>query len=56
MVTDAELFECPAEETSLDFCLWGWMKSEVYWRNVDTADELLARILDSAASIKKRED
>ena len=32
------------------------MKSEVYKIKVDTADELLARILDSAASIKKRED
>jgi hypothetical protein len=25
----------------LDFCLWGWMKSEVYRRKVDTWDELL---------------
>jgi hypothetical protein len=32
------------------------MKSEVYKRKVDTPDELLARILDAAASIKKRED
>jgi hypothetical protein len=32
------------------------MKSEVYKRKVDTRDELLARILDAAASIKKRED
>jgi hypothetical protein len=35
-VTERELFECPVEATSLDFCLWGWMKSEVYRRNVDT--------------------
>jgi hypothetical protein len=32
------------------------MKNEVYKRKVDTTDELLARILDAAASIKKRED
>jgi len=56
MVSYAELLECPAEETSLDFCLWGWMKSKVYWRNVDTRDGLLARVLDAAASTKKRED
>jgi hypothetical protein len=29
------------------------MNSEVYKRKVDTADELLARILDAAAGIKK---
>jgi hypothetical protein len=32
------------------------MKSEVYKRNVDTWDEFLARILDDAVRIKKRED
>jgi len=32
------------------------MKSEPYKRKVDTPDELLARILDAAACIKKRED
>ena len=32
------------------------MKSEVYKRKVDTRDELLARVLDPAARIKKRED
>jgi hypothetical protein len=32
------------------------MKSEVYVRKVDTRDELIARILDAAARIKKRED
>ena len=36
--------------------MWGWMKSEVYKRKVDTADELLASILDVAGCIKKRED
>jgi len=32
------------------------MKSEVYGRNVDTQDKLLACILDPAARIKKSED
>jgi hypothetical protein len=32
------------------------MKSEVYKIKVDTADELLARILDVAGCIKRRED
>jgi hypothetical protein len=40
----------------LQFCLWGWMKSEVYTRNVDTRDELLFRILVATARIKTRED
>jgi hypothetical protein len=55
MVTEIQQFEAP-DQTPLDFCLWGRMKSEVYKRNVDTPDELLARILDAAACIKKRED
>jgi hypothetical protein len=50
-----ELFESP-DVTPLDFCLWGWMKSEVNKIKVDTADELLAGILDGAGCIKKRED
>jgi len=37
---------------ALDDCLWGWMESEVYKRNVDTRDELLARVLDAAALMK----
>ena len=32
------------------------MVNEIYKTKVDTADELLARILDAAACIKKRED
>jgi hypothetical protein len=39
----------------LDFCLWGWMKNEVYKRKVDTRHKLLARILDAAVSIKMYE-
>jgi len=37
----------------LDFCLWGWMKSEVYKEKVNTTDELVARIMNSAALIKQ---
>jgi len=36
-----------------DFCLWGWMKSEVYEEKVNTRDELVARIMNSAAPIKQ---
>jgi len=32
------------------------LQSEVYKRNVDTQHELLARILNAAACVKKRED
>jgi hypothetical protein len=32
------------------------MKGEIYKRNVDTRDELLAGILDATASIEKRDD
>jgi hypothetical protein len=55
MVTEIELFESP-DLTPVHFCLWGWMKSEVYKKKVDTRDELLASILYAAARIKKRED
>ena len=36
-----------------DFCLWGWMKREVYKEKVNTRDELVARIMNSAALIKQ---
>jgi len=32
--------------TPLDFCLWGWMKSEVFKEKVNTRDELVARIMN----------
>ena len=41
---------------SARFYLWGRMKGQVYQRRLDTQDELLARIFDAAARIKKRED
>jgi hypothetical protein len=55
MVTQIEIFE-PPDTTPLDYLLWIWMEIEVYKLNVDTRDELLARILGAAACIKKRED
>jgi len=37
-----------------DFCLSGWMKSEVYEEEVvNTRDELVVRIMNSAALIKQ---
>jgi hypothetical protein len=45
-----QLFEAP-DLTTLDFCLWEWMKSEVYTENVTTRDELVARIMNSASLI-----
>ena len=46
-----QLFEPGAYRS--DFCLWGWMKSEVYKEKVNTRDELVARITNSAAIIKQ---
>ena len=46
-----QLFEVGAYRS--DFCLWGWMKSEVYKEKVNTRDELVARIMNSAAFIKQ---
>jgi hypothetical protein len=39
--------------TPLDFCLWGWTKSKVYKEKVNTRDELVTRIMHSAALIKQ---
>jgi hypothetical protein len=39
--------------TPLDFCLWGWMESEVYKEKVNTRDEFVARIMKSAALIEQ---
>ena len=46
-----QLFEVGSYRS--DFCLWGWMKSEVYKEKVNTRDELVARIMNSAALIKQ---
>jgi hypothetical protein len=36
-----------------EFCLWGWMNSEVYKEKVNTTDELVSRNMNSAALIKQ---
>ena len=36
-----------------EFCLWGQMKIEVHKEKVNTRDELVARIMNSAAFIKQ---
>jgi len=46
-----QLFEVGAYRS--DFCLWGWMQSEVYKWKVNTRDELVARIMNSAALIQQ---
>jgi hypothetical protein len=51
MGVEIQLFEFGA--CRLDFCLWGWMKSEVYTEKVNTRDELVARIMNSAALLKQ---
>ena len=42
-----QLFEFDAYKS--DFCLWGWMKREGYKEKVNIRDELVARIMSSAA-------
>ena len=51
MDVELQLFEVGL--TPLDFCLWGWMKREVYKEKVNTRDELVARNMNSAALIKQ---
>ena len=46
-----QLFEFGAYR--YDFCLRGWMKSEVYKEKVNTRYELVARIMNSTALIKQ---
>jgi len=46
-----QLFEAGAYRS--DFCLWGWMKSEVYKEEANKSDELVARIMNSASLIKQ---
>jgi hypothetical protein len=53
--TEIRLFQSPVLAPSYIYILWGEMKTWVYRRKVDTRDELLARILDAAACINKRE-
>jgi hypothetical protein len=46
-----ELFEVGGY--GFHFCQWGWMKSEVYKEKANTRDELVARIMNSAALVKQ---
>ena len=46
-----QLFEVGAYRSV--FCLWGWMESEVYKEKVNTRDELVARIMNSAGLVKQ---
>jgi hypothetical protein len=50
MGSKIQLFEVGTYRSN--FCLWGWMKREVYNEKVNTRDELVARIMNSAALIK----
>jgi len=45
-----QLFDVGAYRS--DFCLWRWRKSEVYKEKVNTRDNLVARIMNSADLIK----
>ena len=51
MGVEIQLFEVGTYRS--DFCLWGWIKSEVYKEKVNTREELVARIMNSAALIKR---
>jgi hypothetical protein len=39
--------------TSLGFWWWGWVKSEVFKEKVNTRDELVACIMNSAALLQQ---
>jgi hypothetical protein len=51
MGMEIQLFEVGAYRS--EFCLWEWMKSEVYKEEVNTRDELAARTMNSAALIQQ---
>jgi len=51
MGVEKQLFEVGAYRS--DCFLWGWMKNEIYKEKVNIRDELLARIMNSAALTKQ---
>ena len=51
MGVEIQLFE--AGLTPSDLRLWGWMNSEVYKEKVNTRNEMVARIMNSAALIRQ---
>ena len=54
MGVEIQLFEFGAYKS--DFCLWGWMKREVYKEKVNTREELVACIMNSAVLKQERQD
>ena len=48
---EIQLFEVGAYRSNI--FLWKWLKSEVYKGKVNTRDELVARIMNSAALVKQ---
>jgi len=51
MGVEIQLFEVGVYRS--EFCQWGWMKSKVYQEKVNTRDELVACIMNSAALLKQ---
>ena len=51
MGVEIQLFEVGAYRSY--FCLWRWTKIEVHKEKENTRDELVARIMNSAALIKQ---
>ena len=51
MSVEIQLFEVGAYRSN--FCLWGWMKSEVYKEKLNTRDKLVPRTMNSAALLKQ---
>ena len=51
MGVEIQLFEVGAYRS--DVCPWGWMKNEIYKEKVNTRDELVARVMNSAALLKQ---
>ena len=45
-----------AQRTPIGNCIWGWMKDMVYEVKVGTREELIVRIMNSAAIIKNSPD
>ena len=55
-ISRSSLIHWPARSpdlTPLDFCLWGWLKGEVYLTKVDTRADLVARINNACVRISE---
>jgi hypothetical protein len=53
--TEIQLFESPELTPLYKYILCGGIQNWVYIRKMDTRDELLARLVDAAARIKRRD-